>query len=340
MSATEGIGGSTGSTGAGGSSTGGAGRSKSRTVISGTWGSTTRRISLIGGIEAASASGRPVGSPRNSISRSHTALAVETSASWWVVQRRLGWPASVMSFHKQVQRPRDAGSHLPGRQHRVVLVGSARDDGVRRAGPGGGECAVEDPAQVLPVLVEPPGGQTVEGGVDAEPDQPDRTEPVDEHVLGVQPAVGDAARVRGGDGAGDLGGQPGRPARAQRAAVGDQDVEGGAGAPLVDDEAAAVAHLGVEHPQDPGVEDGGRLAGGGEQQRRARVVLGDHVERDEALQDVVMCTPEAPAGAFGQQVDQPIAAGQYVAWPRRRRQPPSPSRSGQSFFVRGTASSS
>ena len=101
MSATEGIGGSTGSTGAGGSPTGGAGRSKSRTVISGTWGSTTRRISLIGGIEAASASGRPVGSPRNSISRWHTALAVETSASWWVVQRRLGCPASVMSFHKR-----------------------------------------------------------------------------------------------------------------------------------------------------------------------------------------------------------------------------------------------
>ena len=82
-------------------------------------------------------------------------------------------------------------------------------------------------------------------------------------------------------------------------------------------------HLGVEHPQDPRVEHRRRLPGRGHQQRRARVVLGDHVQRDVALQDVVVGAPEPPATALGQQVDQPIAAGQHVAWPSRRRQPQS-----------------
>ena len=109
--------------------------------------------------------------------------------------------------------------------------------------------------------------------------------------------------------------------RRQRPAVGEQDVEAGAGAPLVDHEAAVGGLVDVEHPQHPAVEDGGRGAGGLAEQRGALVVAGDDVHRDVALQHRVEGAPEPPALALGQQVGQSVPVGEHVAGPGVLRHP-------------------
>ena len=108
--------------------------------------------------------------------------------------------------------------------------------------------------------------------------------------------------------------------------LGEHDVERGAGAPLVDDEAEVVDPLGVEHPQDPLVQDRRRAAGRLEQQLGARVVGRDHVQRDVPLEDPVVRAPEPAAPALAEQVDQPVPVGEHVAGPGRvRHRAPTPS---------------
>ena len=160
-----------------------------------------------------------------------------------------------------------------------------------------------------------PGGQAVQGGVDGEADQPDRAVGVDQDVLGHQASVGDLGVVGEGEGVGDLGHDPGRDGGGERAAVGEQDVEAGARAPLVDHEAALGRLVDVEHPEHPAVEHGGRGAGGLAQQRCPLVVAGDDVDRDVALEHRVEGAPEPTALALGEQVGQSVPVGEHVAGP-------------------------
>jgi hypothetical protein len=155
----------------------------------------------------------------------------------------------------------------------------------------------------------------VEGGVDGEADQPDRTVGVDEDVLGHEASVGHLGLVGEGQGVGDLRDDPRRDRGRERAAVGEQDVEAGARPPLVDHEAPLVRLVDVQHPEHPAVEHGGRGAGGLAQQRRALVVAGDDVDGDVALQHRVEGAPEPSALALGEQVGQSVPVGEHVAGP-------------------------
>ena len=129
--------------------------------------------------------------------------------------------------------------------------------------------------------------------------------------------------------AGGLGDQPGGPARTEGSVAGEQDVQRGPGPPLVDDVAEPADAVGVEHPQDPAVRDGGRQAGRLEQPVGALVVVGDHVHGDVPLQDLVLGPPEATAAALVEEVGHQVATGEDVARPQLRESvglahPPAP----------------
>ncbi len=223
-----------------------------------------------------------------------------------------------------VERAGDAGPHLARAQHHAVLARGGGDDGARLPGPTGREAAVEQAGEVGEVAVERLGGvrargvgqgDAVQGGVDAEPDEPDAAAPVDQHVLGVEPAVGDAGGVGDRDRVGDLGDDPGRHPRSERGTPGHHDVERGAPPPLVDDVADLVGDVGVEHAQRPPVEDGRGATRGGHQRGRAVVVGADHVDRHVTFQHPVVGPPEATVAALGEEVDQPVAVAEDVTGP-------------------------
>ena len=179
--------------------------------------------------------------------------------------------------------------------------------------------AVEQSGEIDDVDLLAARGESVQSGLHAEADDPDLTGLVDQHVLRRQPAVGDSGGVREGDRVGYLGDQPGRAPRAERPGTGHQDVERDPGAPLVDDVADAVAGLGVQDPEDPAVQDGGRGPGRLQQPGRAFVLGIDHVDGDVPFEHPVVGTPEASALALGEQVDQSIATGEDLTGPDRVR---------------------
>ena len=168
---------------------------------------------------------------------------------------------------QRVEGARDPGPDLAWPEHMAVLRGRGRHHRAADARPSAGEGGVQQADEVHDVGRRTSRGEAVEGGVDGEADQPDRTVVVDQDVLGHQATVGDAGFVGQGHRVGHLGHDPGGDGRRQRFAVGQQDVEAGAGAPLVDHEAAVGGLVDVEHPQHPAVEDGRRGAGGLTQQR-------------------------------------------------------------------------
>ena len=103
-----------------------------------------------------------------------------------------------------VERARDAGADLARSQHPAVVARHLRHDRGRVAGPLAGERGVQEPGQVADVGAQLAGRQAVQGGVDAEADDPDRAGVVDQDVLGHQAAVRDRPGVRGRDRVGDL----------------------------------------------------------------------------------------------------------------------------------------
>lgn len=131
---------------------------------------------------------------------------------------------------------------------------------------------------------------------------------VEQDVLGRESAVGHPGLVGGGDDAGHLRADPGRPARAERPVPGEQGVQRGARAPLVDDVALPVAPVGVEHAQDPPVVDRGRQPRGLEQSLGALVVLADDVHRDMPLEHLVLGAPEPTTPTLVEQVSYEVAA--------------------------------
>ena len=222
---------------------------------------------------------------------------------------------------QRVEGARDPGPHLARPEHVAVLRGRGGDHRAADARPPGRQRGVQESDEVDHVGRGAPGRQAVEGGVDREADQPDPAVVVDEHVLGDEPAVGHPGVVGEGQRVGHLRDDPGGDGRRERLAVGQQDVEAGAGAPLVDHEAAVGGLVDVEHPQHPPVEDRGGGAGGLAEQGGAVVVAGDDVHGDVALQHLVEGAPEAAARALGQQVGQSVPVGEHVAGPVVLRHP-------------------
>ena len=155
-----------------------------------------------------------------------------------------------------VEHARDAGPDPTRAQHLAVHLGGGRQRRRRDPGPLAGERAVEEAGEVDLVDVDPARGQAAERRLDAEADDPHLPVLVDQHVLGRQAAVRETGVMCLGEAVGDLGHQPGRTSGGERSLAGEQDVEGVALAPLVDDEAAPVGGLGVEDPQQPPVDDG------------------------------------------------------------------------------------
>ena len=211
-----------------------------------------------------------------------------------------------------VQRARDAGADLARPEHAPALQGCGRYGGARDAGPPSGEQEVEEPGQVGDVGRDAAGREAHQGRVDREPDHADRAADVDQHVLRHQASVRDPGVVGDRDRPGDLGHDPGGPARAHRSLVRDQDVEGGAGAPLVDDVADVTLLIDVQDPQDPPVEHRRRPPGGGHHPLGPLVAGRDHVHGDVAVERAVVCAPEPPVAALAEQVDQEVAAGQDI----------------------------
>ena len=209
------------------------------------------------------------------------------------------------------------GAHLAGTQRAAALPWRAGYAGRGDSGPPAGQPGVEDPGEVdhVGLTVVELAVQRVrraaalEAGVDDVPDQLDRAGVRDQHRLGVQPAVGDALGVPGGDRVGHLAGQPGRARGRQRALL-EHQVQGDAVAPLVDHPGDAALVVAVEHAEQVGVGDGGRDPGGLEQSGGALVVAGHGVDGHAAGQDGVGRAPEAGALALGEQVVEAVAAGE------------------------------
>ncbi len=206
----------------------------------------------------------------------------------------------------------DPGPDPPRSQHDAVRLRRGRQRGLRDAGPAAGEGGVEQGDQVDLVDAGAPRGQPAQGGVAPEADDPHLAVLVDQDVLGREPAVGQAEGVRLGDRVGHLRDQPRGAPRREGPLTGEQDVEGVALAPLVDDVAATVGHLGVEHAQQPSVDHGARRAGGLEERRGALVVGGEHVHGHRAVQHLVVGAPEPSRAVLGEQVVETVAVGEHV----------------------------
>ncbi len=242
------------------------------------------------------------------------------SGSRW---RAWGWECRISS-HRLSSGSGDARADPPRSQDLAVLARGGGHDGARLPAPARGQGAVEEAGEVGDVVTRLDVRDAVQGGVDAQADDPHPSGAVDEDVLGVEPAVGDPGAVGGGDRAGDLGDQPGRAARAERPGAGRDDVERGTPAPLVDDVADLVGDVGVEDTQDPGVQDGRRASRGGHQVLGPWVVGADDVDRHVPLEHPVVGPPEPAVAALAEEVHEPVAVGEDVPGPGRvRHQTPS-----------------
>ena len=216
-----------------------------------------------------------------------------------------------------VQRARDARAYLSRTQRPTRLTRRLGYGGPGDAGPASGECGVQDPGEVDHVglaVVELAvqrvlGPGDLESGVHDVPDQLDGAGVRDQHGLGVEPSVGDALGVPGGDRLGHLAGQPGGARGRKRAAL-EHQVQRDAVAPLVHDPGDAVPVVAVQHPQQVRVGDGRRDSCRLEQVWCPRVVAGYGVDRHAARQDRVRGAPEPCAGALGEQVVEAVAVGE------------------------------
>ena len=234
--------------------------------------------------------------------------------------RAVGLPLRVEHLVAQgVEHARDAGPDAPRAQHLAVHLGGGRQRRRRDAGPLAGERAVEEAGEVDLVDVDPARGQAAERRLDPEADDPHLPVLVDQHVLGRQAAVGEAGVVGLDEAVGDLGHQPGRTSGGERSLAGEQDVEGVALAPLVDDEAAPVGGLGVEDPQQPPVDDGPGAARRLEERLGAVVVRGEDVHGHRAVEDEVVGTPEPTRPGLGEEVVEAVAPGEHVTRLHRHR---------------------
>ena len=225
----------------------------------------------------------------------------------------------------RVEGTGDAGAHLARAHDAAVVAGRLGDARPLGAGPPSRQRGVEQRGEVVHVgLVVAQRRLALGDGllpavqhpVDDEADQLDRPGLGDHHVLGDQPAVGDAVGVRGGDRVRDLLDQPRGPARRQRP-LEEHLVERDPVAPLVDDVDDAVLLGGVEHAQEVAVGDGGGRAGGGEQPLGPGVRGVDHVHRDAPGQDQVRGPPELGAVGLGDEVLEPEPSGEHGAMPDR-----------------------
>ncbi len=233
----------------------------------------------------------------------------------------------------------DAGLDLAWTQHPAVLLGRRR---ARRPGhprPGGGEQEVDQGGEVGDVGGDPSLGKPEQGGLHGHPDHPDPAGVVDQDVLGHEAAVGHAGLVGMGDRRRDLRDDPGGPATPERALLADQDVEGRAAAPLVDDEAEVGPFVDVEDPEDPPVGHRRGVAGGPHQSGGPRVVRVEHVDGDVPVEDAVLGAPESATPALAEQVDQQVAVCEDVT---RADQdlPTFPCRRGELPLIVGRVSSS
>ncbi len=146
----------------------------------------------------------------------------------------------------RVEHPGYAGTHLARSEHRTVAPGCSSDLGEPRARPAPGETGVEHADEVVELLLGRDCAAAVQGGVDREPDDLDRTALVDEHVVGHQPTVGQPLALGVGQQLGDLAGDPGGATWGE-GLVCQQDVERVTLAPFVDDVAPVADRAGVEH---------------------------------------------------------------------------------------------
>ena len=200
--------------------------------------------------------------------RSDRLVADEVECAGDVVGRRQ--PGTVMrrrvaqdAVADGVELARHPGPDLPWPEQPAVLGGCGPELVDVRAGPAADEAGVQQLAervdvealvrlQVVDRVLVPGRG---ERRCHAEPDHPHRARLLEQHVVGGEPAVVDAALVRMGDGLGDLGHDPGR-ARVRQRRLGEQLIEGEGPGPLADDEVLAVIVLDeVEHAQEPGIGD-------------------------------------------------------------------------------------
>lgn len=176
------------------------------------------------------------------------------------------------------------------------------------------------------VVVGLPGGRPVQGGLDAEADDPDLAVLVDQYVLGPQPVVGGARGVRAGDRVGYLGDHPGGAQRAERVVGLHHQVERQALAPLVHDVAEAGGEVGVEDAQVAAVAKTGRATGGIEQCGGPLVVGVEQVHRHRTLENGVLGAPEPATVGLAEEVDHLVAPGQEVTGADRGGHvPPAPS---------------
>ena len=216
-----------------------------------------------------------------------------------------------------VQRARDSRAYLSRTQRSARLTRRLGYGGPGDAGPAAGECGVQDPGEVDHVglavvdlaVQRVMGTGDLEGGVHDVPDQLDGAGMRDQHGLGVEPSVGDALGVPGGDRLGHLAGQPGGARGRKRPAL-EHQVQRDAVAPLVHDPGDAVPVVAVEHPQQVRVGDGRRDPCRLEQVRSPWVITGYGVDRHAARQDRVRGAPEPCAGALGEQVVEAVAVGE------------------------------
>ena len=229
---------------------------------------------------------------------------------------------------ERVEHPRDPGAHAARSQHLAVHLGCGRHVGLGRAGPLAGQGAVEQAGEVDLVDADPGRRESPQRRVHAEADDADLAVLVHEDVLRDEVPVGEPGGVGLGQRVGDLADQPGGAARRKGAFARDEDVEGVALAPFVDDVAPAVGGLGVEHPEQPSVDDGTGAAGGLEHGGGAVVVGGEEVHRHGPVEDEVVRAPEAAGAVLCQEVVEPVALGEHVTGLHRcrHRPPPSPRR--------------
>ena len=215
-----------------------------------------------------------------------------------------------------VERTRDAGAYLPGAEHAAVVARRRRHRGERLAGPFAGQGGVEDADgvdAVTPLGVSGVGVDPVQRGVDTEADDAHRAEVVEQHGLGVEPAVGVALVVGQDQQVGDLGGDPGGLLRRQRAPGGQRVLQRRALAPFVHDVRHLVGLGGIEDAQHPRVTDGGGVASRGHQARGALVTGIEDVHGNRAAEHRVLGAPEASLTGLAQQIRQLVSAGEDVA---------------------------
>ena len=232
-------------------------------------------------------------------------------------QRVLGGLLVQHPLADHVEGARHPGADLTRPEGTTRLAGCGRHGRAGDAGPPTGQGGVEDAGEVDHVCLalvqlavqRVRRSWSLEGGVDDVPDQLHCSGVGDEHRLRVQPTVGDALRVAGGDGLGDLTGEPGR-ARGRQGALLQHQVERDAVTPLVDHPGDAVVVGAVEDAEQVRVGDRRRDAGGLEQVRRSFVGARHRVDRHAARQDRVRGPPEAGAVALGEQVVEPVAPGE------------------------------